>query len=386
MARGARRGGLAIRSLPAECTISIPTLGIANSSKSNKLWLGRKLSAGAHHCNFRGLGSAIEYEVEIPEDGLAILFVNFAEKKVVNIGESRRGELISLAKSEIKKGKWARARHFVELASNISPKDRETAGLWEQLPKEWRYELSGFWRFTITTRRLVVSGSGSYSDPTSKRWIPIPHSEKVESLEGRLEYDVLADRLSSNNRELDLEDILSVKHAGKRCYGTINRIRNKEVFQTVISGTKREDQLEFFAGLWESLNSPISGLSTKISAIDSNEPGRLGYELNSNSQLGKAKLWEVNCYFTYWRPYDLESSKRERKKTTVYFFQPPQGPALEPGSYNGCFSWSYRSRRRVMEAESREFFFTIEPGKEKRLVCLIRCDEKSPYADAYVKD
>ncbi|MCX7050017.1 MAG: formylglycine-generating enzyme family protein [Candidatus Sumerlaeota bacterium] len=129
----ANLGALEIESLPIECMISIPSLGVgsslANASvtpraegvKLQMQWTIEGLPSGSHRAFFKALGREIAYDIVIQEGQTTRLFVNFAKGDVED--SSRRARLKSVAQGAVStSGLESTRQPYIETAKDLSMK------------------------------------------------------------------------------------------------------------------------------------------------------------------------------------------------------------------------------------------------------------------------
>ncbi len=75
-------GVLMIQSLPVDCQINIQSLGLVNIKKSKDEWKVEEIPIGNYTCTFVALGKTLSYNVEILENSMTHLFIDFLSGKI----------------------------------------------------------------------------------------------------------------------------------------------------------------------------------------------------------------------------------------------------------------------------------------------------------------
>ncbi|MFC1707283.1 SUMF1/EgtB/PvdO family nonheme iron enzyme [Planctomycetota bacterium] len=97
-----KTGTLIIQSLPIECRIEIPLLGVTSNKQQDK-WKAADLPAGEQRVVFKAMGKTLEYGLKLEPGGTVRLMANFLEGSVVNLTAEAEAE----AEAEAKR--WAKA-------------------------------------------------------------------------------------------------------------------------------------------------------------------------------------------------------------------------------------------------------------------------------------
>lgn len=77
-----KTGTLIVQSLPVECTISLPSLGLNNIKKTRDRKIFKNVPTGTYKAIFKGIGEPIEHEVAVYTNVGTSLLVNFLETNV----------------------------------------------------------------------------------------------------------------------------------------------------------------------------------------------------------------------------------------------------------------------------------------------------------------
>jgi hypothetical protein len=78
----AKVGALLVQSLPVECRISIPSVGIKDAAKSQDKWTVSKLPEGRHSVVLYAMGKTLRWEGEILPDKTRRIMVNFLSGRI----------------------------------------------------------------------------------------------------------------------------------------------------------------------------------------------------------------------------------------------------------------------------------------------------------------
>ena len=81
-------GCMLIQSIPVEMTIAVPKLGIESFNKTKDEWEVKKVPIGKHRAVFKAIGKEISYDIEVKENIMVHLMVNFLKGEVSVLSET----------------------------------------------------------------------------------------------------------------------------------------------------------------------------------------------------------------------------------------------------------------------------------------------------------
>ncbi|NCC50595.1 MAG: hypothetical protein EOM20_05200 [Spartobacteria bacterium] len=145
-------GQLVIQSLPVECIIAIPALGIGKEKKTQDEWVKTSVPAGRYEAELKALGETLTYMVHIQPRRETRLLFNFIDRTIIDIGElSRRQEELEhlhlqqqrqehmIARFSEEKEQWERSVDEADATRRKRAFQRRLLLLLEHAGNEYRY-------------------------------------------------------------------------------------------------------------------------------------------------------------------------------------------------------------------------------------------------------
>jgi len=119
-------GALQIQSVPIECAITIPGLGLERQAKTKDQWLAEEVPTGKYNMKVEALGKTLEYEVLIEEGDRAGLLFNFITGQVEDRTAARRAAEAAKREADRKQQEardkeWAKLREEAQRQGIVFP-------------------------------------------------------------------------------------------------------------------------------------------------------------------------------------------------------------------------------------------------------------------------
>jgi len=127
-----RLGRILIQSLPVDCAITIPQLGVDKTRKEKDKWEASKVPVGVYAAEFSAIAKSLSYKIQVKEDETAHLMVDFPGERIVDIALERQ-------------------RKRAQELERLSQKRDRLLQLNSKMPERWKHLLSSFeaWQLEI---------------------------------------------------------------------------------------------------------------------------------------------------------------------------------------------------------------------------------------------